>query len=78
MLVKHSRDKDQFLKVAIKRKIETQILEDELKKVSKLNSVVLREKQELEAKLAEERWAKDGNHFPDSFSFIIGSCMIEL
>jgi hypothetical protein len=43
-LVKHSQDKDQFLKVAIKRMMETQILEDELKEVSKLNSILLAEK----------------------------------
>jgi hypothetical protein len=45
---------------------ETQILEDERKEVGELNSVLLNEKQELEAKLDEESWAKDGNHFPDS------------
>jgi hypothetical protein len=33
---------------------ETQILKDELKKVSELNLVLLKEKQELEAKLAKE------------------------
>jgi hypothetical protein len=54
------------LKVAIKRMIETQILEEELKEVGKLNSVLLNEKQELEAKLAEESRDKDGNHFLDS------------
>jgi hypothetical protein len=77
-LVKHSWDKDQFLMVAIKRMTETQILMDELKEVGNLNSVLLKEKQELEAKLAEQSWAKDGNHFPDSFSFVIGSCLSEL
>jgi hypothetical protein len=56
---------------------ETQILEDELKDVCELNSVLLKQKQELEAKLAEESWAKDGNHFPNSFSFVIGSCSCE-
>jgi hypothetical protein len=61
-LVKHSQDKDQFLKVAIKWMMETQVLEDELNEVSKLNSVLLAQKQELEAKLAEESQAKDGNH----------------
>jgi hypothetical protein len=40
-LVKHSQDKDQFLKVAIRWMMETQVLEDELKEVSKLNSVLL-------------------------------------
>jgi hypothetical protein len=66
-LGKHSRDKDQFLKVVIKRMAETQILDDELKEAGKLNSVLLKEKQELEAKLVEESWEKDGNHFLDSF-----------
>jgi hypothetical protein len=61
-LIKHSQDKDQFLKVAIKRMMETQVLEDELNKVSKLNSVLLAQKQELEAKLAKESQAKDGNN----------------
>jgi hypothetical protein len=61
-LVKHSRDKDQFLKVAIKWMMETQILEDELKEVSELNSILLVEKQELETKLAKESQAKDGEH----------------
>jgi phosphoserine aminotransferase len=61
-LVKHSQDKDQFLKVAIKQMTETQVLEDELKEVSKLNSVLLAQRQELEAKLVEESQAKDGNH----------------
>jgi hypothetical protein len=53
-LVKHSQDKDQFLKVAIKRMTKTQILEDELKELGEFNSVLLAQKQELEAKLAEE------------------------
>jgi hypothetical protein len=51
---------------------------DELKEVGKLNSVLLKEKQEFEAKLAEESQAKDGKHFPDAFSFIIESCPSEL
>jgi hypothetical protein len=59
-LVKHSQDKDQFLKVAIKQMQETQIFEDELKEVSKLNLVLLNQNQELEAKLAKESQAKDG------------------
>jgi hypothetical protein len=42
-LVKHSQDKDQFLKT-IKWTTETQILEDELKEVSELNSIFLAEK----------------------------------
>jgi uncharacterized small protein (DUF1192 family) len=66
VLVKHSQDKDQFLKVAIKRMMKTQILEDELKEVGELNSVLLAKKQELEAMLAEESQAKDGNYFTES------------
>jgi hypothetical protein len=66
-LVKYSWDKDQFLNVKIERMTEIQILEDELKEVGELNSVLLDEKQELEAKRVEESQAKDGNHFPDSF-----------
>jgi hypothetical protein len=68
VLVKHSRDKDQFLKVAIKWMIEMQILEDELKEESKLNSILLVEKLELEAKLAKESKAKDGEHPIDFLS----------
>jgi hypothetical protein len=67
-LIKHSQDKDRFLKVAIKRMTETQILEDELKEVSELNSI-LAEKQELEAKLTKESWAKDGEH-PIDFLYL--------
>jgi hypothetical protein len=77
-LVKHSQDKDQFLKVAIKRMMETQILEDELKEVSKLNSILLAEKQELETKLAKESQAKDGEHLIDLFIFVFKSCPSEL
>jgi hypothetical protein len=40
-LVKHSQDKDQFLKVAKKQMTETQTFEDKLKEVSELNSVLL-------------------------------------
>jgi hypothetical protein len=53
-LVKHSQNKDQFQKVAIKWMMETQVLEDELKEVSKLNLVLLAQQQQLEAKLAKE------------------------
>jgi hypothetical protein len=38
--VKHSQDKDQFLKVATMWMIETQAFEDELKEVSEINSVL--------------------------------------
>jgi hypothetical protein len=43
-LVKHSRTKVQFLRVAVKRMMETQLFEDELKEVSQLNSVLLAQK----------------------------------
>jgi hypothetical protein len=66
VLVKHSEAKDQFLRVAVKRMMETQLFEDELKEVNQLNSVLLAQKLELEAKLAEERQAKDGKHSTNS------------
>jgi hypothetical protein len=53
-LVKHSQDKDLFLKVVVKRLTETQVLEDKLKEVGKLNSVLLAQGQELESKLVKE------------------------
>jgi hypothetical protein len=65
-LVKHSQDKDQFLKVGIKQMTETQVLEDKLKEVRKLNSVLLAQQQELEAKLAKESEAKGGNYSTNS------------
>jgi hypothetical protein len=61
-LVKHSQDKDQFLKVVIKRMTGAHVLDDELKEVSKLNSVLLVQIQEHEAKVVKESQAKDGNH----------------
>jgi hypothetical protein len=57
-LVKHSQANDQFLKVTIKWMMKTQILDDDLKEVSELNSILLAEKQELETKLAKESQAK--------------------
>jgi hypothetical protein len=45
---------------------ETQILEDELKELGDLYSVLLAQKQELEAKLTKDNRAKDGNHFTNS------------
>jgi hypothetical protein len=59
-IVKHSHDKDQFLKVSIKRMQETQFFEDELKEWTELNSFLYAQNQELEAKLAEESHLKDG------------------
>jgi hypothetical protein len=59
-MVKHSKDKDHFLKVAIKRMQEAQAFEDKLKEVGELNSILYAENQELETKLAEEGQLKDG------------------
>jgi hypothetical protein len=78
VLVKHYRDKDQFLKVAIKRLTKTQILKNELKEVNELNLILLAEKQELETKLAKESQAKDDEHPIDFFIFVITSCPTEL
>jgi hypothetical protein len=61
-LVNHSEARDQFLRVAVKRMMETQLFEDELKKVSQLNIVLLVKKLKHEAKLAEVTQAKDGKH----------------
>jgi hypothetical protein len=51
---------------------ETEVLEDELKEVSELNSVLLAQKQKLEAKLAKESHAKDGNHSANSLFSELG------
>jgi hypothetical protein len=56
--VKHSQDKDQFLKVSIKRM--TQMFEDKLKEANEHYSVLFARLQELEAKLAEESQFKNG------------------
>jgi hypothetical protein len=53
-VAKHSQDKDQFLKVSIKRMQDTQMFESELKEANKYNSVLFARLQELEAQLAEE------------------------
>jgi hypothetical protein len=47
--------------------METRILEDELKEVSELKSILVDEKQELETKLAKESHAKNGEHPIDFF-----------
>jgi hypothetical protein len=64
-LAEHHEAKDQFLRVAVKRLLETQLFEDELKEVNELNSVLLTRKQELEAQLAEESQAKTDRCFTD-------------
>jgi hypothetical protein len=53
-MVKHSQDKDQFLKVSIKRMQETQMYEDELKEANEYNSVLFARLKELEAKCAKK------------------------
>jgi hypothetical protein len=65
-LVKLSQAKHQFLKVAIKQMTETQVLEDELKEVGELNSILLAQKQELEAELDKESHANIGKYSTDS------------
>jgi hypothetical protein len=60
-IVKHSQDRDQFLKVSIKRMQETQTFEDELKEATELNLILSTQNQELVAKLTEESRLKDGN-----------------
>jgi hypothetical protein len=60
-MVKHSQDKDQFLKVVIKRMQETQTFEDKLKATIELNSILLAQNEELETKLTEESQSKEGN-----------------
>jgi hypothetical protein len=60
-LIQHSKKKDQFLKVAIKCMAEAHLFEDELKEANELNSILFVDKQSLEAKIAEETQAKNGN-----------------
>jgi hypothetical protein len=60
-LIQHCKNKDQFLKVTIKRMGETQLFEDELKEANESNSILLADKQKLEAQLAEKIRAKGGN-----------------
>jgi hypothetical protein len=69
-LVEHHEAKDQFLRVAVKRLIETQLFEDELKEVSQLNIVLLACNQELEARVAKESEAMTVSVYLISFSGI--------
>jgi hypothetical protein len=59
-LIKHSRSKDQYLRVALKRLIETQLLEDELKEVNESNKILLARNQELETQLVKESRERAG------------------
>jgi hypothetical protein len=56
-----TEDKDQFLKVVIKRMQETQTFVDELKATIELNLILLAQNEELETKLIEEIQSKEGN-----------------
>jgi hypothetical protein len=60
MVVQHSQDKDQFLKVSIKRMQEARMYEDELKEANECNSVLVARLQELEAKCTEKTQLKEG------------------
>jgi hypothetical protein len=53
-VIKHSQDKDQFLKVSIRRMQQTQMYKDELKEANEYNSILFARLQELKAKCAEE------------------------
>jgi hypothetical protein len=71
-VVKHSQDKDQFLKVSIKRMQETQMYEDELKEANEYNSVLFARLQELEAKCAEESQLKEPrNHLEPRRNLVV-------
>jgi hypothetical protein len=54
MVVKHSKDKDQFLKVSIRRMQETKMYEDELKEANEYNLVLFAQLQELKGKCTKE------------------------
>jgi hypothetical protein len=59
-VVKHSRDKDQFLRVSLKRMQETQMYETELKEANEYISALFAWLEELEAKCAEANRLKEG------------------
>jgi hypothetical protein len=59
-VVKHSQDKDQFLRVSLKRMPETQMYENELKEANEYISALFARLHELEAKCIEENRLKEG------------------
>jgi hypothetical protein len=59
-VVKHSRDKDQFLRVSLKRMQVTQMYETELKEANEYILGLFARLKELEAKCTEEAQLKDG------------------
>jgi hypothetical protein len=61
-LIEYSQSKDQYIRVALKRLTETQILDDELKEEKALNKALLARNQELETQLAAESREKTGKH----------------
>jgi hypothetical protein len=60
VVVKDSQDKDQFLRVSLKRMQGTQMYENELKEVDEYISALFAWLQELEAKHVEENRLKEG------------------
>jgi hypothetical protein len=60
VVVKHSRDKDQFLRVSLKRMQETQMFETELKEANEYISALFAHLKELEDKCTMETRIKEG------------------
>jgi hypothetical protein len=58
-MVKHSQDKDQFLRVSLKRMQETQMYENELKEANEYILALFARLKELKAKWAEENRLKE-------------------
>jgi hypothetical protein len=63
VVVKHSGDKDQFLRVSLKGMHETQMYETLLKKANKYISALFARLEELKAKCTEEIQLKEGKIF---------------
>jgi hypothetical protein len=61
-VVKHSRDKNQFLRVSLKRMQENQMYETELKEANEYNSTLFAWLKELEAKCTKENQSKEGTN----------------
>jgi hypothetical protein len=61
-VIKHSQDKDQVLKVSIKRMQETQMYEDKLEEANEYNSILSARLEEHEKKCAEESQLKEGKY----------------
>jgi protease II len=60
VVVKHSRDKDQFLRVSLKRMQETQMFETELKEANEYISALFAHLKELKDKCTMETRIKEG------------------